>query len=217
MSDIPQQLVNSILVKCGRRCCVCRRFRPTKLQVHHIQARSKGGTDAEDNLMPICLPCHTDVHSHVPFARRFTADELKAHRDALFRAVEEGRLPPDEEDNTAELDRQVVGSLVAGRDRDEQLLPAAVELLLAAAHADGSRQGVIVISETNSGIGIYPGNRDRLCAPGDRRCEALYLAGIQELEDTGLLESRSDSMRMVTHFGYVKADEILAEHGQKAE
>jgi 5-methylcytosine-specific restriction endonuclease McrA len=49
MPDIPQDLVDRMMVKCGRRCCICRRFLPTKLQVHHIIERANGGTNEEDN------------------------------------------------------------------------------------------------------------------------------------------------------------------------
>jgi hypothetical protein len=84
MSDIPPERIDSMMVKCGRRCCIWRRFRPTKLQVHHIIERNHGGTDDEDNLIVICLACHTDVHTKVPFARRFSVEELKGHRDAVI-------------------------------------------------------------------------------------------------------------------------------------
>jgi hypothetical protein len=47
--DIPADLVDKMMVKCARRCCICRRFRPTKLQVHHILERGKGGDNEEDN------------------------------------------------------------------------------------------------------------------------------------------------------------------------
>ena len=91
MSDsIPPDLVDKMMVKCARRCCICRRYRPTKLQVHHIVERNQGGGNEEDNLIVTCLSCHTDVHSKVPFARRFSVNELKGHRDALVKMVEEG-------------------------------------------------------------------------------------------------------------------------------
>ncbi len=215
MSDIPQHLIDSILIRCGRRCCVCRRFRPTKLQVHHILEQSKGGTDEEDNLMPICLICHSDVHSHVPFTRRFTLEELKGHRDALFRAVEEGRLPPDEEDNTSELDRQVVVNVFANETRDNDLSPAAVELLLASVHAKDTWQGRIAMVDRCAGKLIFI--QDQQFGTEDRREQARYLAGLEELESSGFASYDSESLREVTHAGYLKADEILAEHGRKTE
>jgi 5-methylcytosine-specific restriction endonuclease McrA len=86
MSDLPDDLVATMMVKCARRCCICRRFRPTKLQVHHIIERNQDGDNDEENLIVICLSCHSDVHTTVPFTRRFTVEELKGHRDAVIRA-----------------------------------------------------------------------------------------------------------------------------------
>src|SRR5687768_14867122 len=134
---IPQETVDRMMVKCGRRCCICRRFRPTLLQVHHIDERSHGGSDDEDNLIVTCLTCHTDVHSVVPFTRRFTVAELKGHREALFQLVAAGTLPPDESyDESA-----IVARAVAAAPAKGGLSPAAVELLLLAANGAGRRQG----------------------------------------------------------------------------
>jgi hypothetical protein len=56
MENIPQDLIDKMMVKCARRCCICRRFRPTKLQVHHIVLKGDGGTNEEDNLIVIRIP-----------------------------------------------------------------------------------------------------------------------------------------------------------------
>jgi hypothetical protein len=47
--DIPEEIVDKMMIACGRRCCICKRYRPTKLQVHHIQERARGGTHDEEN------------------------------------------------------------------------------------------------------------------------------------------------------------------------
>lgn len=86
--SIPQPIVDEFMAKCGRRCCICRRFEPLHLQVHHIVERADGGTDDLDNLIVICLTCHSDVHSDTKLTRRFTPEELRQHRDALFELVE---------------------------------------------------------------------------------------------------------------------------------
>src|SRR5688572_30318128 len=97
--DIPQKVVDEMMVKCGRRCCICRRFRPTKLQVHHIVERVQGGSNDLDNLIVTCMSCHSDVHTKVPFARRFTHAELKSHRDTLYVMVASGTLPASDSDD----------------------------------------------------------------------------------------------------------------------
>src|SRR5947207_15061875 len=114
-----------MMVKCARRCCICRRFRPTKLQVHHIRERGQGGTNEEGNLIVVCFSCHSDVHTKVPFARRFSVEELKGHRDALVKMVEEGKLSAGDTDEADEAMAEVVRSLRASPKVDVPLMPEA--------------------------------------------------------------------------------------------
>ena len=90
---IPESVVADLLAKCGRCCCICRRFEPLHLHIHHIIEVADGGTDDPDNLIPSCLTCHSDVHTKTKLTRRFTPNELKQHRDLVFRLVAEGKLP----------------------------------------------------------------------------------------------------------------------------
>jgi hypothetical protein len=47
MSDnIAPELVDKMMIKCARRCCICLRFRPTKLQVHHAADEIMSKQDA---------------------------------------------------------------------------------------------------------------------------------------------------------------------------
>src|SRR5687768_6603886 len=127
MSEIAPELIDRMMVKCARRCCICRRFRPTKLQVHHIDEKGKGGSNEEDNLIVVCLSCHTDVHTRVPFARRFSVEELKGHRDGLIRLVSEGKLPADDSDDSDQVIARVVRVLGRLSQPANSLTPEAVE------------------------------------------------------------------------------------------
>ncbi len=198
------------MVKCGRRCCICRRFRPTLLQVHHIDERSQGGSDDEDNLIVTCLTCHVDVHSQVPFTRRFTVAELKGHRDELVKQVAAGTLPADESYDESAIVARAVAAIPAGSG----LSPAGVELLLLAVTGAGRRQGMIVVSETMAGLTIEPGDTESVCTEGDSRSEAKAKAALKQLEDAGLVEYASVSMRLVTDQGYLLADELAARGGK---
>ena len=216
MDGIPQDLIDRMMVKCGRRCCICRRFRPTLLQAHHIVERSQGGADDEDNLIVTCLTCHVDVHSRVPFARRFTPEELKGHREALIGIVAEGVLPADEPDNTVQLIGAVIASIGSrpAAPGGQALSREAVEILLGAAHATGNCQGRIGVYESLDGFEICPGDRDSPYKIDNARAVARYKAALKELEAAGLIEYTSESLREVTDRGYLAADEIASEHGQ---
>jgi hypothetical protein len=207
--SIPQDLVDKMMVKCARRCCICRRFRPTKLQVHHIVERNQGGTNDEDNLIVTCMACHTDVHSKVPFSRRFSSEELKGHRDALVKMVEQGVLPADDRDDADEAMAEVVRALRAAPKTEVALMPEAAELLVAAVGCKSNRQGIVFASMMNSGLRLGAGERYNFFTPGDRRAEANYKHALEQLLTCGLVERESASMLWVTHSGYLAADEIM--------
>jgi hypothetical protein len=48
---IPSLVSNDLLAKCGRHCCICRRFAPLHLQIPPIQEQNEDGTDNPDNLI----------------------------------------------------------------------------------------------------------------------------------------------------------------------
>jgi hypothetical protein len=216
MENIPQDLIDRMMVKCARRCCICRRFCPTKLQVHHIIPKSDGGTNEEENLIVICITCHVDVHSQVPFMRRFTYEELKGHRDALIQMVAVGKLSDNEPDNTDQIIHRVIGNIsTGGRLPEAGLLSAeAIELLLAAANANGICQGEISVVESGVGLEISPGNQDCPYEVGNRRAEAKFKAALKALVEKELIEQISDVTYRVTELGYLLSDEISSLNSQ---
>jgi hypothetical protein len=208
MSEMPSERIDSMMVKCGRRCCICRRFRPTKLQVHHIVERRAEGTDDEDNLIVTCMSCHTDVHTKVPFARRFSVEELKGHRDALVKIVEEGKLPPSDTDDTDEVIAQMVREMRAVARPAIELLPEAVEILTKAVTAEGGGQGMVHYVKNDAGYSLLAGLID-LFDYNDHRQGAKYKHALNQLLQCGLLAWRCDSLLDVTYEGYLAADEML--------
>ena len=42
----------------------CQGFRcnNTAVDIHHIQLKSQQGTDDIENLIPLCRPCHDEIH-----------------------------------------------------------------------------------------------------------------------------------------------------------
>ena len=209
MGTVPPETADAMMVKCARRCCVCRRFRPTKLQVHHITERSSGGSDEEGNLIVVCFSCHSDVHSRVPFARRFTRAELAGHRDALVAAVAVGVFPSDDCDDADPALGRVAGSAVASLAAPS-LLPEAVELLLRAVAVEGGAQGHISATDYDGGFAAWVGHGAALAGNWDKRTQAACKRGLGQLAGSGLVERDGEASYEVAHDGYLAADEIAS-------
>src|SRR5687768_4317774 len=90
---IPDDVVAEIMAKSARHCCLCQQFFPLHIQLHHIVERNDGGTDDPDNLIPICIICHSAVHAATKMTKGFTANELKMRRQRLFDLVKDGKIP----------------------------------------------------------------------------------------------------------------------------
>lgn len=83
----PPSVADEVLVKCGRRCCLCGKYAGLKMELHHIKQVADGGQDTADNCIPLCLDCHAEVGSynpHHPKGRKYTEKELKGHRDKYY-------------------------------------------------------------------------------------------------------------------------------------
>ncbi len=204
----------TVLVKCGRCCCLCRRFRPIRLQVHHIVPRSEGGSDDLENLIALCITCHTDVHTKAPFTRRFTARELREHRDSVYRLVLDGKLPSAAVTSGSvpalRLDDLSLPQLRREPSVSTGLNDKAIEMLITAAQ---SEVGAIVIFWHSEGPSITAGKVNML-GSSDPRERALCRHAIDELRTAKLIERTSGDRTLeqysVTHTGYLRADEILA-------
>ena len=57
------------------------------MQIHHIEPEADGGSGDYANGIPVCLDCHAEIESRSNMGRRFTAAELKEHRDRWFAIV----------------------------------------------------------------------------------------------------------------------------------
>jgi len=205
---IPNNIVDELMVKCGRRCCICRRFDPLHLHVHHIVEQAEGGTDEIDNLIPVCLTCHSDVHTHTKLTRRFTANELKGHKAVLIEMVANGTLLPidKEKDNADILIDNLMAILLEKKvniEIDEGIPPHAVKLLIDAVKGDGT---VCDMSDVlTSGTTI-----------DDIRSTGEIKDAIDNLESNGLMAYMTGIVYRVTHKGFLLADKIIALADEKS-
>ena len=83
------------LTRSGRRCCLCLAYKGIKVEVHHIIPANISNDNSLDNAITLCFDCHSDVGHYNPKhpkGNQFTPDELRKHRDRLWRLVQEGKV-----------------------------------------------------------------------------------------------------------------------------
>lgn len=91
-----QKVAEDLLVQAARCCCLCRQYKGTKIEVHHIAQQADGGSDEPENGIPLCFDCHAEVESYNtkhPRGRKFQPSELKRLRDEWFGLVASGKVP----------------------------------------------------------------------------------------------------------------------------
>lgn len=92
---IPQKVIDDLLVKSKRRCPVCVEAGDTKPKignVAHLIPIHEGGTNSIDNLVFLCPQHHAELDRGTP--RAPSVSEVRAARDALYRAIEHEASAP---------------------------------------------------------------------------------------------------------------------------
>lgn len=89
----PEKTATAVLAKCARRCALCFHLdgdlTEKRGQVAHLD--KDPSNDAEDNLAFLCLDHHTLFDSRTSQHKNYTAQEVKAARDTLYEAIDQGR------------------------------------------------------------------------------------------------------------------------------
>lgn len=84
---------SAVLNRDNYTCQICGE-KDTRLEVHHIQFRSKGGSNRIDNLVTLCRDCHKQIHSGgLVFDKKIKSFKPASHMNIIrSRLVEELRL-----------------------------------------------------------------------------------------------------------------------------
>lgn len=83
----------AVLSRDNYTCQICGE-KDSKFEVHHIQFRSKGGSNRMDNLVTLCRDCHKQIHSGgLVFDKKIKSFKHASHMNIMrSRLVEELRL-----------------------------------------------------------------------------------------------------------------------------
>jgi hypothetical protein len=94
-AKISEDLSDRVLFECDRTCCVCKTS-GKYVQIHHIDQNPSNST--YENLIVLCLECHSDVHITGGFGRNWTAGQLQHHKEEWITRVKRRK---DEADKLA--------------------------------------------------------------------------------------------------------------------
>jgi HNH endonuclease len=83
----------AMFTHCNRHCCLCRKQCGLNIEAAHIVDEAVGGSNDEDNGIPLCFDCHQEIGSYNdkhPRGNKFRPEELRARRDQVYKLVAEG-------------------------------------------------------------------------------------------------------------------------------
>lgn len=90
-----QKIKQEIFVLCARHCCVCRKSKGIKLEVHHIKPQKDSGEDTLENAIALCFDCHADAGHYFaghPKGSKFSPVELLRHKEEWFKIVKQNKI-----------------------------------------------------------------------------------------------------------------------------
>lgn len=90
--NVPQAICRLLYVECRGKCCLCHE---TPIQeIHHIVPVSSGGSNAPENLAPVCASCHKRIHSSSEYPLERVKNEKESwignSREILFSIITSG-------------------------------------------------------------------------------------------------------------------------------
>lgn len=146
-----------MFIRCARLCCLCCKQCGTNIEAAHIIAEADGGPNDEENGIPLCYDCHTEVghyNDHHPKGNKFRPTELKERRNHIYRLVDAGVIHA-----------QVVANQVRSRANGEPLsLPAELKR----PEPSGEAKKLLKIMLSTTSTTLAPGGKLQLLTAEDR-------------------------------------------------
>jgi hypothetical protein len=95
---VPEPTAARLLVANQRACCICHQRK--HLQIHHIDGDTSNNADG--NLAPLCLDCHSHVTGDEGLGRRYTKAEVSAHKRAWEQTCADNPVEDRDDDQSDE-------------------------------------------------------------------------------------------------------------------
>lgn len=85
---IPEDIIDNLLYKSMRTCCICRKSK-RQIIIHHIIEWKVSRSNQEENLVVLCLKHHGEAHTYKELAQNLTADRIIAAKSKWENEVAE--------------------------------------------------------------------------------------------------------------------------------
>jgi len=189
--SIPEETVAEVLSKSARHCCICRHFMPLQIQVHHILEKSNGGTNDIDNLIPVCITCHSCVHTDTKMTKGFSNKELIKSRNNVYDLVACGKLPAKAQLTKNEIDSLSSALSISLLEKDpENVISAYAMDILTRCILEKSSVTIINVKPLEF-YGIVIGGSPFF---SNEKISGQYPSFIIELLSHGFIESQGDEL-----------------------
>jgi hypothetical protein len=126
----PPEIKVQAFIASGRSCCICQKLCGVNIECHHIVPEAQGGSNLFEKCIPLCFDCHANVehyNAQHPKGNKFTAAELRGHRDAWYQKRKETGAPDPSQIVITEDD--VLKAFRAIRDFSEEDVTKTLEAL----------------------------------------------------------------------------------------
>lgn len=106
---IPPELEAKLLVESRNTCNLC--WKSREVQIHHIDPVEEGGDNSEENLIVVCLNCHSEAHTAKHMARNLKSQTLRLYKETwldLLRRYPFGPPSSEADENDIKTIRQIL-------------------------------------------------------------------------------------------------------------
>lgn len=107
--QIPKKIEAKLIVESRNICNIC--WKSKEVQIHHIIPIKLGGNNSEDNLIVVCLNCHSEAHTKKEMARNLGPETLRLFKETWTELIRRNPLIPEsivKDENDIKIIREIL-------------------------------------------------------------------------------------------------------------